>query len=151
MVPNVIEREILIEAPVQTVWGVVTEPDQISRWFSDAAEIDLRPGGEGTLTFEMRATNERATVRLLVETVEPPHTFAFRWDYPAGATAHEGNSIRVEFTLTAEGKNTRLRVTESGFPKLERPEEEKAAYADVHGKGWDIHLANLRDYVSGQS
>jgi uncharacterized protein YndB with AHSA1/START domain len=142
MIPSVIEREILIEAPVQTVWGVVTEPAQISRWFSDAAKIDLRPGGEGTLTFEMRATNERATVRLLIETAEPPHTFA---------TAHEGNSTRVEFTLTAEGENTRLRVTESGFPKLERPEEEKAAYADVHGKGWDIHLANLRDYVSGQS
>jgi uncharacterized protein YndB with AHSA1/START domain len=151
MIPSVIEREILIEAPVETVWGVVTEPGQISRWFSDAADIDLRPGGEGTLTFTDRATNQQATVRLLVESVEPPHKFSFRWDYPDGAKADEGNSLRVEFTLTAEGPSTRLRVTESGFPALERPEEEKAAYTDAHSKGWDIHLASLRDYVSGQS
>ena len=91
------------------------------------------------------------TVRLLVESVEPPHRFSFRWDYPDGAKADEGNSLRVEFTLTAEGPSTRLRVTESGFPALERPEDEKAAYADARTKGWDIHLASLRDYVSGQS
>jgi hypothetical protein len=42
---------------------VVTEPGEISRWFSDAAEIELRPGGEGTLMWDQRATNERACVR----------------------------------------------------------------------------------------
>jgi uncharacterized protein YndB with AHSA1/START domain len=151
MIPSAIEREILIEAPVEVVWGVVTEPDQISRWFSDAAEIDLRPGGEGTLTFNTKATNEHATVRLLVESVEPPHKFSFRWDYPAGAEPREGNSLHVEFTLIAEDGKTRLRVVESGFLKLERPEEEKAMYAEVHGKGWDAHLVSVRDYVAGQS
>lgn len=40
MIPSVIEREVLIEAPVEVVWRTVTEPGQISRWFSDAAEID---------------------------------------------------------------------------------------------------------------
>lgn len=149
MIPSVIERETLIEAPVETVWSAVTEPDQIGRWFSDAAEIDVPPGGEGTLTFDARATNERATVRLLVESVEP-HTFSFRWDHPDRAQAREGNSLLVQFTLTAEGKNTRVRVVESGFLTLERPEEEKAKSADVHAKGWDVHLANLRDYAAGR-
>lgn len=30
MIPGAIQREILIEAPVQTVWGVVTEPAQLA-------------------------------------------------------------------------------------------------------------------------
>jgi uncharacterized protein YndB with AHSA1/START domain len=150
MNPDMIERDILIEAPVQTVWNVVTEPAQISSWFADRAEIDVRPGGEGTLTFTDRATSQHATVRLQVETVEPPHTFAFRWDYPEGQMAHEGNSSRVEFKLAAEGANTRLRVTERGFSKLQRPADEMAAYLDAHSKGWDTHLAALHEYVSGQ-
>jgi ArsR family transcriptional regulator, cadmium/lead-responsive transcriptional repressor len=117
MIPSVIEREILIEAPVETVWGVVTEPDQISRWFSDIAEIDMRPGGEGTLTFTNRATNQHATVRLLVESIEPPHKFSFRWDYPDRAKPDAGNSLHVEFTRAAEGSGTRPRVAESGLPR----------------------------------
>jgi uncharacterized protein YndB with AHSA1/START domain len=57
MIPDAIERDILIEAPVQTVWSVVTEPGQISKWFSDTAELDARPGGEGLLSFTDRATS----------------------------------------------------------------------------------------------
>jgi uncharacterized protein YndB with AHSA1/START domain len=34
----VIEREVVIEAPVEVVWRTVTEPDQLSQWFA-------RPGG----------------------------------------------------------------------------------------------------------
>jgi uncharacterized protein YndB with AHSA1/START domain len=151
MIPSAIEKDILIDAPVETVWKVVTEPGHISRWFSDAAEIDVRPDGEGTLTFDMRATNERASINLVVETVEPPHTFAFRWDFPSGTKPHPGNSTRVEFNLAAEGSGTRLRVTESGFPGLEWPDDDKAAYVDGHTKGWDIHLASVHDYVAGQS
>ena len=36
MVPDRIEREIVIEAPVDVVWAVVTEPEQISGWLSDS-------------------------------------------------------------------------------------------------------------------
>jgi uncharacterized protein YndB with AHSA1/START domain len=151
MIPNMIERDILIEAPAETAWSVIAEPAQITQWFSDAAELDPRPGGEGALTFEDRATSQRMAVRLRVEAAEPPHRFAFRWDYPEGAQPHGGNSLLVEFTLTAEGAGTRLRVTESGFAALQRPEEEKAAYYEAHSKGWDAHLASLHDYVAGQS
>jgi len=36
VIPSQIETEILIEAPIDIVWRVVTEPDQIKQWFSDA-------------------------------------------------------------------------------------------------------------------
>ena len=49
MIPSQIERETLIDAPLEVVWGVVTEPAQINRWFTDAAQLDLRPGGRGEL------------------------------------------------------------------------------------------------------
>jgi len=151
MTPDAIEKEILISAPVATVYRVITEPGQIAQWFSDAAELDPVPGGAGTLTFEDRATSQRMTVRLVVQAAEPPHRFAFRWDYPEGEQPSEGNSLLVEFALAAEGSGTRLRVSESGFGALRRPEQDKAGYYEAHDKGWEAHLASLQNHVARQS
>src|SRR4051794_5496578 len=51
MIADSVERKIRIDAPVDVVWRVVTEPGEIPRWFSDEAELDPRPGGNGVLTF----------------------------------------------------------------------------------------------------
>ena len=51
MLTDRIEREIRIDAPIDLVWSVLTEPDQITQWFRDSADLDLRPEAEGTLTF----------------------------------------------------------------------------------------------------
>ena len=72
--PQHIERSILIDAPVDVVWTVVTEPEHISRWFSDAVELDLRPGGRAALTW-----NDHGTFQGRVERVEAPRFFSFRW------------------------------------------------------------------------
>src|SRR5690348_4344690 len=42
-----VEREILIEASPEVVWRVITEPQQISRWFSDEAHLEGRAGTDG--------------------------------------------------------------------------------------------------------
>ncbi len=148
MVPTVIERDILIEAPREVVWRVITEPAQISQWFSDTAEIDLRAGGAGVLVFDDRATNQAVTVALVVQAVEPPHRFAFRWAHPEGTEPHPGNSLLVEFTLEAEGDNTRLRLVESGYREIDWSDEQKSATVEDHHKGWDVHMARLREYAT---
>lgn len=146
MTADAVEREILIQAPPQTVWRVVTEPAQITQWLSDSAELDPRPGGEGVLAFGDQAA--AYVVRMRVEAAEPPHRFVFRWDYPDGEQPAEGNSLRVEFNLAAEGAGTRLRVTESGFAALRGSDQDKAARYTSHDKGWEAHLARLQDHAS---
>ena len=145
MVPDRIEQEILIDAPLEAVWAIVTEPKHVAAWFSDSAEIDLRPGGEATLTWE-----KYGSVRALVEKVEPPTLFSFRWARPVGAEPGEGNSTLVEFSLSTEGEGTRLRVVESGFTELEWSEDEKAKYAGENEEGWEHELGELREYASSQ-
>ncbi|MGN9837102.1 SRPBCC domain-containing protein [Nonomuraea sp. H19] len=149
MIPS-IEREILIEAPVEVVWGAVTEPGQLSSWFTDAAEIDVREGGKGTLTWAGRATVRPATADITVVAVEPPHRFSFRWAYPDGAQPRAGNSVLVEFTFAQEGEGTRLRVTESGLSEMDWTEEQQATYAQEHINGWKKHLADLTAYASAK-
>src|SRR5262245_12441766 len=35
VVPDSVQREVLIDAPVEVVWSIVTEPEHIGRWLSD--------------------------------------------------------------------------------------------------------------------
>jgi uncharacterized protein YndB with AHSA1/START domain len=148
IVPERIEREVLIDAPPEVVWSVVTDPRHVGGWFSDTAEIDLRPGGEAILTWE-----EHGTAYGRVERVERPRFVSFRWMREMGRPLPvdefgEGNSTLVEFTLSAEGDRTRLRVVESGFRELDGPEKENAKYAEENRRGWELELGELREYVS---
>src|SRR5262249_3743007 len=105
-----IEREIEIDAPIDVVWAVVTDPERMAEWFSDTAELDICPGGEGRLTWRQKATNREATVNVRVERLEPPSYFSFRWSYPDGSEPQPTNAPLVEFTLEARGESTRLRL-----------------------------------------
>jgi uncharacterized protein YndB with AHSA1/START domain len=142
MVPAQIEKNILIDAPVDVVWRIITEPDQIVQWFSDEAEVDVRPGGGGRLVFR-----SGDSYQLQVEAVEPPRRFAFRWVQPQGSVARQDNSMLVEFTLETEGTGTRLRVVESGFDTVDWSDEEKTSYAERHTEGWEHLLERLRDFA----
>ena len=144
MVPERIRREILIDAPVDVVWAVVTEPEHISRWFSDSVELDLRPGGRAVLHWD-----GQGTVHGRVERVEPPHVFSFRWVVPRtpDADVAPGNSTLVEFRLASEGDRTRLTVVESGFADLALPEDARQQRFDGHDRGWDHELAQLVEHL----
>jgi uncharacterized protein YndB with AHSA1/START domain len=139
----VIERDILIEAPAEVVWRTVTEPDQMSQWFADQVDLVIEPGAHGYLGFGDQGGP------VVVETVDPPARFSFRWNHPRGEEPVEGNSQLVEFTLTPEGdERTRLRVSESGHELRDWPEAEKQRYADEHRHGWGDFLDRLTVVVA---
>ena len=141
-----IDRDVLIEAPIERVWAVVTEARHLGVWFGDAgATIDLRPGGEITLTWA-RAGLTRARI----ERVEPPRYLSYRWVRGRSAEPHAERSTLVEMMLEPEGAGTRLRVVESGFHRLEMSEAELADYTAKNGKGWRAELDELRAYVAAQ-
>lgn len=143
--PDQIARDILIEAPVDVVWRVVTEPEHIVRWFSDTAELDLRPGGDGVLTFTQ---NGGHVAPLVVDTVQPPTTFAFRWSAPEGEAPVAGNSTLVTFSLAPEGDGaTRLSVVESEITALPGGDERHRAFYDDHTGGWSAIVPRLGEYA----
>jgi uncharacterized protein YndB with AHSA1/START domain len=136
LVADRIEREILIDAPIDVVWAVVTKPEHIQGWFSDAVELDLRPGGKLVLHWE-----GHGRVDGWVERVEPPQFFSFRW------VLSGDSSTLVEFSLAAEGERTRLTVVESGFRELPGPEEARREHFDGHTRGWELELGHLQEYA----
>jgi uncharacterized protein YndB with AHSA1/START domain len=139
-----IEREIVIAAPVERVWAVLTEPEHIAGWFGDSATGDTSVGGELILGWK-----EHGNFPVVVERNDPPHAFAFRWTVTesAGEKPRPGNSTLVEFTLRPEGDRSRLRVVESGFASLDIPADEQAKHAEGNQDGWRQELDELRAYA----
>jgi len=135
-----IEREALIAAPLERVWSLVAEP---GFWVADKASLPGTVAREGET---MVAKNpEYGDFPVRVEKVEPPTYLAYRWAsaFP-GAELREDNSTLVEFTLTAEGDKTRLRVVESGFAALAGSEELRRNAVRDNTGGWPQELDALK-------
>ena len=131
-----IERTILIAAPIERVWDIVTTPEHMGQWFGDAgAERD----GD---VIKMRWA-EHGEAELRVVRSEPPTGFAYRWD---ANVAGIGDTL-VEFTLTPEGGGTRLKVVESGWTKLNTSAERQAELREGNTGGWKHELAELERYA----
>jgi uncharacterized protein YndB with AHSA1/START domain len=142
-----IEREIEIDAPIESVWAVITEPEQMSIWFSGSADLDVRPGGEGQFVWREKESTRVAMVNVRVERCEPPHFFSFRWHHPDGAEPAPSNAPLVEFRLESNGNSTLLRLVESGLDQLALSENEKDEYFGDHSRGWDVIVARLREHA----
>jgi uncharacterized protein YndB with AHSA1/START domain len=142
MTTDRIEREIFINAPQHAVWAALTEPEHVARWFGDSAQVDLRPGGR--MVFGWTEYGDHYAV---VERVEPPGFFSYRWGHGAGVEPAAGTSTLVEFTLTPAGPGTTLRVVETGFASLNGSDEERATAVKENTEGWAAELGELQRYA----
>jgi uncharacterized protein YndB with AHSA1/START domain len=145
-----IEKSVHIEAPVEVVWRMVTEPEHVVRWFADEIDLQAHPGYDGSMTFRPESGGA-VHVPISVVSVEPPRRFTYRWNQPAGTAATRANSMLVEFTLTPEDDGTRLRVVETGHDGLGWPQEKQDAYTDDHNDGWRTHLGRLEQLLARRS
>ena len=142
MATDRIEREIFINAPQDRVWAVLTEAGHVAHWFGDSAEVDLRPGGKMVFGW-----TEHGNHHAVVERVEPPGFFSYRWGHGADVEPAAGNSTLVEFTLTPADSGTMLRVVETGFASLDASDEEKGTAVKENTEGWASELGELQQYA----
>ncbi|WLQ40044.1 SRPBCC domain-containing protein [Streptomyces laculatispora] len=135
-----IERETLIEAPLDRVWSLVAQP---GFWVADKTSLPGTVAREGESLVAKNSEHGDFPVR--VEKVEPPTYLAYRWTsaFP-GEELREDNSTLVEFTLAPEGEKTRLRVIESGFGALAGSEELRGQNLKDHTEGWPQELDALK-------
>ncbi|MDP4504929.1 SRPBCC domain-containing protein [Nonomuraea turcica] len=140
MAEDRIERDILITASLDRVWSLVTQP---GFWVADEASLPGTVAREGESMVAKSSEHGEYPVR--VEKVEPPTYVAYRWTsaFP-GQELREDNSTLVEFTLTREGDQTRLRVVESGFAALAGSEELISQNLKDHTSGWPQCLDALK-------
>lgn len=142
-----IERDVLIAAPLQRVWDVITEPVHMGTWFGmpEPTSADFRPGGWVVFDHE-----EFGEIPVLIEEIEAPRRFSYWWALVSagkGTRPTEGNRTLVTFTLTEEGDGTRLRVVESGITQVRAEDAELEARFKDNTEGWAIVTEDLRKRV----
>jgi uncharacterized protein YndB with AHSA1/START domain len=137
---DAIVRQVRVSASVDRVWRAVTQAEQLAHWFGDSAEIDLRVGGSMTLGW----SEYGVTTSGVVERVEEPNVFAFRWQ--ASASLDGGpHSTLVTFTLTQVNGGTDVRVEETGLAAL--PGDVYDRTLEENSSGWTAELADLDAYL----
>jgi uncharacterized protein YndB with AHSA1/START domain len=140
--------ERLLDAPVETVWRYLVEPEMRARWFM-GGPTEPRAGGAFGLTFDHAnlsdgdvPTPERFAQHAgkswseTIERIEPPHLLVISWD--------NGQAGSVEFRLdAANADKTQLTLTHSG---LRGPDD-----ARNFGGGWRAHLEVLQRRLAGKA
>ncbi len=139
---DAIERQISVTSPIERVWEALTVAEHLAEWFGDSAEVDLRPGG----TMRVGWSEYDATAECVVETVEPPTRFAYRWDV---GESDDGTvwSTTVTFTLHEEDGTTTVKVVESGLSRL--PDDLHQKTIEENASGWEGELEDLRVLLEG--
>jgi uncharacterized protein YndB with AHSA1/START domain len=137
--PDRIERTLDIAHPPKAVWDAITTAEGLGSWFGNQATIDLRPGGEASMSW-----TEGGSATMRVERVEEPTVFGFTWRI-YGLPDDDPRRTYVEFTLEPVGAGTRLTVVETGFAQL-TADAHKAAF-DGNTEGWLRELDELVAYL----
>jgi uncharacterized protein YndB with AHSA1/START domain len=135
-----IERSVLIEASLDRVWDLVTEPG----WWvpsETAAPVDRTPGAVA-----IRESERWGRFPVQVVGVDPKTYAAFRWASTSpGEDLTADNTTLVEFHLLSEGGAIKVTVVETGFAALPIPEEVRRKGFDGNTQGWGEELESLRD------
>ena len=129
-----LEREISIEAPPETVFGFLTEPDKMVHWMGVEAAFEGHPGG----LYRVNVNGEDVARGEVVE-VSPPKRVVYTWGWEGGETLPPGQSL-IEITLEAKDDGTMLKMIHSGIPE---------PMVGPHGDGWDHFVPRLAIAAAG--
>lgn len=136
---DVIEQEISINANLERVWDLVTEPG----WWvpTEAAVPTDRTAGSTTV----RTSEKYGSFPVEVVEMKPRTYAAFRWasQFP-NMELVAGHSTLVEFFVSEADDGVLVKVRESGFAALDAPEEIRQAGVRDNTEGWQMELGDLK-------
>lgn len=161
-VPDRIEKQVLLRAPLARVWQAITDSKQFGAWFGVRFSGPFTAGQRiaGTITpttvdqkvADMQKPYEGMTFDITIDRIEPQTRFAFRWhpfaidpkvDYSSEPTT------LVEFTLKEVPGGVMLTVTESGFDGI--PLSRRAEAFKMNDGGWAAQMTLIEKYLAQAS
>jgi uncharacterized protein YndB with AHSA1/START domain len=129
-----------IAADVEKVWRALTQPDNLVRWCSPAADIRARKGGL------FRASVDRVTeLEAHIDVYEPGRRLRLIY-LPSTALPPTDSAIIDDFMLEPAAPGTILRLLGSGVPNTA---EWDTQYKRLR-MGWQAAMTRLKVFVEKQ-
>lgn len=144
MTDNTIELEVLLPAPAERIWRMITTPEDVTAWYAfGGADIDPQPGGRIRFRWD-----EHGVYHGIVEEATQPSRFSFRYaPFEADTVPGQGNSVIVSFQLSQRNGKTLLVLSERGYHELLMSEVEKRDNFEISKGAWVNSLELLRKLV----
>lgn len=130
-----VTRIVAVDAPVETVWRCLVEPDLLARWLGDIAAF---PDGVVPDALGRFAWTGEVVLAARIRDVTPPSHFSFEW----AEGILSGRASSVEMTLAAIESGTQVHLVESGFP-LEGDDATRREALRALAAGWTVELDEL--------
>lgn len=136
-----VTRIVAADAPIDTVWRCLTEPELLARWLGDIAAFPdgMAPGAQGRFAW----TGE-VVLAARIDEVEPRSRLAFTW--AEGILSDRAS--HVEVTLRELDGSTQVHLVEHGFP-LEGDAAARREALRSLAAGWTVELDELVDLAEG--
>jgi uncharacterized protein YndB with AHSA1/START domain len=138
-----ITRTVRIQAAQDTVWRMLTDPDQVVIWWGHPMRFPdgIRAGSLGV--FEWPAQSMEFPVR--IDRVDPPTHFGLTWGSGSEITPDTASTVLFEVAAENPG-STLVTVTETGF--LNHPDlAARRATMEENTTGWNEVLDSLVKHV----
>jgi len=154
-----IQRQVVLKAPRERVWGALSEAEQFGTWFGvrfDGPFVEgerltgkITPTRVDEEVAAMQAPYEGTPFEWIVERIEPMQRIVFRW-HPFGIDKSIDYSQEpmtlIMFELHDAADGILLTVTESGFDKL--PPERRAKALAANEGGWTHQMKLVKKYLA---
>jgi len=144
-----IERSILLQAPVASIWHALADAETFGSWFGVkfASGVVFAPGTRalGHVTY---AGYEHIPFEIQIEQMEPQRMLSWRWHpatVEAGRDYSDEPTTLVVFELKPMGNGTQLTVVESGFDQI--PPQRRLEAFRMNSGGWDEQMRNIASHV----
>ena len=131
---SVIEHQVRVEAPPETVFQYFTDPMKMVRWMGMEATLDPRAGGVCRINL-----NGSMMIGEFVQ-VDPPWRLVFTWGWETELFAVGPQSTAVEVSFTPDKDGTIVRLRHCRMP---------AAGVTFHSAGWEHYLERLAVAAAG--
>ena len=142
-----IGKTIEIDAPVETLWKVLTDSEFIKQYmFGCYAETDWKPGSP---LLWKSAADGKLYVKGHIVSVEPPHRLVYTVFDPNSAIADiPSNYLTMTYDLKQRNDHTSLlEITQGGFSKVEDGQRRHKDSLD----GDDSVLQGIKKLAEAQS
>jgi uncharacterized protein YndB with AHSA1/START domain len=161
-VPDRIEKQTLLKAPLAKVWQAISDSARFGAWFGARFEGPFVAGATVKATIvptsvdpevaKLQESHAGVPFEVLVERVEPERLLAFRWypmEFEPGIDLATAPTTLVTFELEEVRGGVRLTITESGFDRV--PLAKRAEAYEQNEGGWEHQAKLIEKYLAAKS